>query len=116
MLKDAESLLNVRDGAKKADDRVRTVKNIKSSYPLIIAPNKKNRNILECRCKSYMWYNLCSHTVVIGCDTEISFNFFSEIKKKINLNKKKRGLTKALEFDLTDKEKGMKQDGIAKEE
>ena len=116
MFKDAESLLNVRDGATKADDRDRTVKNINSSYPLIIAPNKKNRNILECKCKSYMWYNLCSHTVAIRCDTEISFNFFSESKKKINLNKKKRELTKALEFDLTDKEKRMKQDEIAKKE
>ena len=32
----------------------------------------------------------------------------------MNLKGKKRGLRKALEFDLTDKEKGMKQDEIAK--
>ena len=32
----------------------------------------------------------------------------------MNLEGKKRGLRKALEFDLTDKEKGMKQDEIAK--
>ena len=42
------------------------------------------------------------------------FRLFSEIKNKMNLKGKKRGLTKALEFDLTDKEKGMKQDEIAK--
>ena len=90
------------------------MKNISSSYPLIVAPNKKNRNILECKCKSYTWYNLCSHTVAVACDTGISFDFFSEIKKKVNLEGKKRGLTKALEFDLTDKEKGMNQYEIAK--
>ena len=32
----------------------------------------------------------------------------------MNLKGKKRGLIKALEFDLTDKEKGMQQDEIAK--
>ena len=84
-----------------------------SSHPLIFAPNK-NKNILECKCKSYRWYNLCSHTVAVACDTGISFDFFSEIKKKVNLEGKKRGLTKALEFDLTDKEKRMNQDEIAK--
>ena len=50
MFKDAERLLNVRDGVTTAasnDDRIRTVKNINSSYPLIVTPNKKNRNILE---------------------------------------------------------------------
>ena len=54
------------------------------------------------------------HTVAVACDNGISFDFFSEIKKKINLKGKKRGLTKALEYDLIDKEKGMKQDEIAK--
>ena len=117
MFKDRESLLNVRDGVTTAasdDYRIRTMKNVDSCYPLIIAPNKKNRNILECKCKSYTWYNLCSHTVAVECETGTSFDFFSEIKKKIYLKGKKRGLTKTLEFDITDKEKGMKQDEIAK--
>ena len=57
---------------------------------------------------------MCYHTVAVACDTGISFHFFSEIKKKINLKGKKRGLTKALEYDLIDKEKRMKQDEIAK--
>ena len=117
MFKDAESLLNVRDGVTTAasnDDRVRTVKNINSSYKLIVAPNKKKRNILKCKCKSYTWYNVCSLTVAVACDAGISFHFFSEIKKKINFKGNKRGLTKALKFDLTEKEKGMKQDEIAK--
>ena len=55
MFKDGESLLNVSDSVTTAasnEDRVRTVKNINSSYPLIVVPNKKNRNILECKCKS----------------------------------------------------------------
>ena len=111
MFKDTESLLNVRDGVTTAasdDYRIRTMKNVDSCYPLIVAPNKKNRNILECKCKSYTWYNLCSHTVVVECETGTSFDFFSYLKGK------KRGLTKTLEFDITDKEKGMKQDEIAK--
>ena len=113
MFKDTESLMNIKDGvtiAASNDDRVRTVKNIISSYPLIVAPNAKNRNILECKCKSYM----CFHTVAILCDTGISFDFFSEIKKEIYLKGKKRRLIKTLESDLTDKEKGMKQGEIAK--
>ena len=74
------------------DDKVRTVKNINSSSPLMVASKKKNRNILQCKCKGYTWYNLCFHTVAVECDTGISFDFFSEIKKKINLKGKKRGL------------------------
>ena len=117
LFKDTESLLNVKDGVTVAasnDDRLRTVKNINSSYPLIVAPNTKNRNILECKCKSSTWYNLCFHSVAILCDTGISFNFFSEIKKEIYFKGKKRGLIKTLESDLTDKEKRMKQDETAK--
>ena len=105
MFKDTESLMNIKDGvtiAASNDDRVRTVKNIISSYPLIVAPNAKNRNILECKCKSYT----CFHTVAILCDTGI--------KKEIYLKGKKRRLIKTLESDLTDKEKGMKQGEIAK--
>ena len=64
-------------------------KNMNSSYPLVVTRNKKNRNILECQCKIYTWCNLCSHTVAVACDTGISFDFFSEIKKKINLKGKK---------------------------
>ena len=57
---------------------------------------------------------MCSHSAAVACNIGISFDFFSEIKKKTNLKGKKRGLTKALEFDLTDKEKEMRQDEIAK--
>ena len=42
------------------------------------------------------------------------FWLFLRNQKKINLKGNKRGLTKALEFDLTDKERGMKQGEIAK--
>ena len=77
MFEDAESLLNVRDGfttAASNDDIARTVKCIISSYPLIVAPNKKNRNVLEC--------NLCSHTVAVACDTRICFDFSQKSKIK----------------------------------
>ena len=85
MFEDAESLLNVRDGfttAASNDDIARTVKCIISSYPLIVAPNKKNRNVLECIYKSYTWYNLCSHTVAVACDTRICFDFSQKSKIK----------------------------------
>lgn len=117
IFKEAENLINMKDGITSAatnDARVRTVKNSNSNYPLIVAPNKKNRNVLECKCKTYTWYNLCAHTIAVACDIKISFDFFVEVKKKLNLKAKKRGLTKALEKDLTDKERGMKLDEIAK--
>ena len=53
-------------------------------------------------------------TFSVACDTGISFDLSSEIKKKWNLKGKKRELIKALEVDLTDKKKGMAQDEIAK--
>ena len=58
------------------------LKNINSVYPVIVAPNEKNRNMLECKWKSCTWFKLCPHTVAIACDTGISFDFFSEIKRK----------------------------------
>lgn len=89
----AENLLNFKDGVTAAisnGGRIRTVKNISSSYHLNIAHNEKNRNILECKCKSFTWYNVRYLNVTVACGTGISFGFFSEIKKKLNLKEKKK--------------------------
>ena len=47
-------------------------------------------------------------------DTGNSFDFLSKIKIEIRLKREKKGLTQAMGVDLTDKEKGMKQDKIDK--
>ena len=89
----AENLLNFKDGVTAAisnSGRIRTVKNISSSYHLNIARNEKNRNILECKYKSFTWYNVRYLNVTVACGTGISFGFFSEIKKKLNLKEKKK--------------------------
>ena len=53
---------------------------------------------------------MCFHTVAVTGDTGISFAFCTEIKKNINSKgKKNKRLTKALELDLKDKEKGKRQ-------
>ena len=49
--------------------------------------------------------------VTVACGAGISFDFLSEIKKKLNLKEKKK-VFGTLEVDLKDKEKGMKLDKI----
>ena len=93
MFKDAENLLNVRNSITTAasnDNRIWTVKNMNSSYPQIVASNKKKRNIVESKWKSYMWYSLWPHTVAITCDTGISFDFFSENQNEIKFERKEK--------------------------
>ena len=117
MFHEAENLLNTPDGVTTAasnDDRLRTVKNSNSNYPLIVAPNKKNRNLLECKCKTYTWYNLCAHTVAAACDINMTFDYFVEVKKKLSSKGKKRGLTSSITANLSSKEMGMKPDEIAR--
>ena len=57
MFKDVENLLNIKDDfttAASTDDKGRTIKIVNSSKPLIVAPNKNSKIILECKWKSYM--------------------------------------------------------------
>lgn len=48
--------------------------------------------------------------MTVACGAGISFDFLSEIKKKLNLREKK--VFGTLKVDLKDKEKGMKLDEI----
>ena len=58
-----------------------------------------------------MWYELCCHIIAVAYDTGSNIDFLAEKKK---IKEKKKGLTtQALKVDLTDKEKGLKQDNIA---
>ena len=56
---DAESLLNEKGAITKAastDERLtRIVKDKTSVQPFLVAPNSKNRYLLPCKCKTFVW-------------------------------------------------------------
>ena len=56
---DAESLLNEKGTIAKAastDERLtRIVKDKTSVQPFLVAPNSKNRYLLPCKCKTFVW-------------------------------------------------------------
>ena len=115
---EAESLLNEKGAITKAasnDERLRTVKDKTSVQPFIVAPSSRNRDFLTCKCKTFVWYNFRVHLVAVACELNIWFDYFVKVRKKHRNNVgKRRGVSSAIEYDLSAKEKGMKKDEIRK--
>ena len=85
------------------------MKSSASTQPWIISPTSKNRDFLQCKCKTNSWYLICEHTIVVAMHLNICFAYFVQVKKKkITVSKAKRGLTSALESDLTPSQSGLK--------
>ena len=66
---EAEFLLNEKGGITKAastDERLRTVKDKTSVQPFLVAPTSRNRDFLTCKCKNFVWYNFCVHSVAVA--------------------------------------------------
>ena len=82
---EAESLLNEKGAITKAasiDERLRTVKDKTSVQPFNVAPTSRNRDFLTCKCKTFLWYNFCAHSIAVALDLNIWFDYFVEIRKK----------------------------------
>lgn len=97
--------------AASADPRMQTVKSLTSTTPHIISPSSRNRDLLECKCKTHTWFLICEHTIAVAVNLNMCFAYFVQVKKKIMQSKARRGLTAAIETDLTI---GLKKDQIKK--
>ena len=101
--------------AASTDERLWTVKDKTSVESFIVAPTSRNRDFLSFKCKIFVWYNFCAHSVVVVCELGIWFDYFVEVWKKHRNNVgEKRSLSTAIESDLSAKEKSMKKDEIRK--
>ena len=85
IFKKAEELLS-KDGsitnAASSELNTRTVKVLKSQHH-ILQPRGKNKVYLECDCKLFHWYKICQHALAVSVDIGISFEYLTEVKKKV---------------------------------
>ena len=111
----AEEIANSPNGvttAASSDERMRTVKSSTSDQPLIISPNPRNRNLLQCKCKTSMWHLICKHALAAAFNLGITFYYLVEVKKKILTSRKSKGFTKAVNMNSSITEKGLKKSQI----
>ena len=96
--------------AVSTNERLRIAKDKTCVQPFIIAPASRNRYVLTFKCKIFVWYNFCAHSVAGACGLSIWFDYFLEARKK-HRNKvaNKRGLSATTESELSAKKKGMKK-------
>ena len=95
--------------AASSDERMRTVRSSTSDQPLIISPNPRNRNLLQCKCKTNVWHLICEHALAAALNLGITFDFLVEVKNKILTSRKSKGFTKAVNMNASIKEKGLKK-------
>ena len=93
-------------------ERMRTVRSSTSDQPLIISPNPRNRNLLQCKCKTSMWHLICKHALAASFNLGITFDYLVEVKKKILTSRKSKAFTKAVNMNSSIKEKGLKKSQI----
>ena len=79
---------------------------------LIISPNPRNRNLLQCKCKTNVWHLICEHALAAALNLGITFDYLVEVKKKILTSRKSKGFTKAVNKNPSIKEKGLKKSQI----
>ena len=80
-----QSLLYEKGSVTKAasnDERLRTAKDKTSVQPFNVFPTSRNRDFLTCKCKNFVWYNFCAHSVAVVCELNIWFDYFVEVPKK----------------------------------
>ena len=89
----AEELANSPNGVRTAassDERMREVRRSTCDQPLIILPNPRNRNLLQCKCKTNVWHVICEHTLAAALILGITFDYLVEVKKKILTSRKSK--------------------------
>ena len=119
---DAQSLLDdensIKDAASKSDD-VKTVLSGTDSDPLIVKPTSKNKNLFECKCRTFsLLKGMCSHTLAVACVLGRVLDFCIEVKKKWIQSSKRRktipNLTAGIETGLPLTQRGMKKNEVSK--
>ena len=81
----AESLLNEKRGINKGastDERLTIVKDKTSVQLFIVALTGRNRDVLTCKCKTFLRYNFCNHSVSVACELNIWLAYFVVVRKK----------------------------------
>ena len=79
---------------------------------LIISPNPRNRNLLQCKCKTNVWHLICEHALAAALNLGITFDCLVEVKKKILTSRKSKGFTRAVNMNPSFKGKGLKKSQI----
>ena len=92
---EAESLLNEKGAITKASfahERLRTFEDKIIAQPFIVTPTSSNRDFLTVNKKPLFCTIFCAHSAVVGCELNIWFDYFVEVRKKHrnNVGKKKR--------------------------
>ena len=108
--------LNEKRGINKGaytDERLTIVKDKTSVQLFIVALTGRNRDVLTCKCKTFLWYNFCNHSVSVACELNIWLVYFVVVRKSIETMPEKV-LSAAIESDLSAKEKSIKKDEIRK--
>ena len=68
----AEEIANSPNGVRTAassDERMRKVRSSTCDQPLIISPNSRNRNLLQCKCKTNVWHLICKHALAAAIES-----------------------------------------------
>ena len=122
LFKEAQLLLNedasITDVPSKAED-VKVVLNGSNAEPLIVKPNCKNKNLFECKCRTFSSLKgICAHTLAVSVVVNRCIDFCMEIKKKWMQTKKRGGsipnFTAGLEHNLPLTHRGLKKNEISK--
>ena len=100
---EAEEIANSPKGvttAASSDERMRTVRSSTSDQPLIVSPNPKNRNLLQCKCKTNVCHLIYENALAFALNLGITFDFLVEVKKKTLTNPKSKGfILKGSEYE-----------------
>ena len=119
---DAQSLLDdensIKDAASKSDD-VKTVLNATDSDPLIVNPTSENKNLFECKCRTFsLLKGMCSHILAVACVLGRVLDFCIEVEKKWIQSSKRRktipNLTAGILTGLPLTQRGMKKNEVYK--
>lgn len=116
LLDDKESIADVPS----RDPNVKAVKNSGSLEPLIVKPQAKNKCLFQCTCRTFTACRaICHHTLAVAFVVGKLVEYCAAVKKNLTSYNAKKGaqmpnLASAIEQDLPNTLKGMKQNEIVK--
>ena len=116
LLDDKESIADVPS----RDPNVKAVKNCASLEPLIVKPQAKNKCLFQCTCRTFTACRaICHHTLAVAFVVGKLVEYCAAVKKNLTSYNAKKGpqmpnLASAIEQDLPNTLKGMKQNEIVK--
>lgn len=117
IFKRAEFLLNEPGAVMKAasnEERMRTVKSRYGEDPLIVKPQKKNKNLFECNCKMFKGFGVCADTIAVAEDNGVLIEYVGALGKKFQRSKRVPNLTAAMDSDLNIAYRGHKPNEVQK--